>query len=386
MANYALLFILFIALCIIMIHFRAQWSTRTIVYGGSAIADNNNNYNITPMTLFEALLPNEKEALKKYTMFPFYIEYTNIPEVSYRAGVPQNYLNIEKKRNDTFININTHLGQRKLLLNEIEFLTEYGDLSGTVVYAGAATGEHIPFLVDLFPKHTFNLYDPREFCRELQGKERVKLNVQYFTDADAKKFASLRPLFICDIRTAENISISPELFDEEIIENMSMQMRWTTLINASMASLKFRLPWIKHTNKYPYFDGKLVTQPWQPVHSTESRLYTEGKSMTTYDSKKYENQGYYHNILTRPFRIYEEYKAAWETNPETSGVDLTLCSMDFCYDCVREIEIWRSYVKKNRNTSESLGMQIKKMIDQTDIRLRKSLAQTHKKRIICKLN
>ena len=39
-----------------------------------------------------------------------------------------------------------HWGQRKLLFSEIEFLTLYGHLAKTVVYAGAAPGMHISFL------------------------------------------------------------------------------------------------------------------------------------------------------------------------------------------------------------------------------------------------
>jgi len=34
-----------------------------------------------------------------------------------------------------------------------------GDLSNTVVYAGATPGSHIMKLSDMFPKHKFILYD-----------------------------------------------------------------------------------------------------------------------------------------------------------------------------------------------------------------------------------
>src|SRR6185312_13213560 len=42
-----------------------------------------------------------------------------------------------------------HWGQRKLLLSEILFLTRWGHLGKTVVYAGAAPGSHIPYLSTL---------------------------------------------------------------------------------------------------------------------------------------------------------------------------------------------------------------------------------------------
>ena len=53
-----------------------------------------------------------------------------------------------------------HLGQRKLLLTEVNFLTNYSDLSKNINYIGAAPGHHIEFLSTLFSDHTFYLYDP----------------------------------------------------------------------------------------------------------------------------------------------------------------------------------------------------------------------------------
>ena len=43
-----------------------------------------------------------------------------------------------------------HLGQRKLLLTEVSFLTGHGNLSKNIVYIGAAPGHHIEFLSTLF--------------------------------------------------------------------------------------------------------------------------------------------------------------------------------------------------------------------------------------------
>ena len=57
-----------------------------------------------------------------------------------------------------------HWGQRKLLFSEIEFLTLYGHLAKTVVYAGAAPGTHINYLSkELFPEHKWVLVDPAPF-------------------------------------------------------------------------------------------------------------------------------------------------------------------------------------------------------------------------------
>ena len=63
-----------------------------------------------------------------------------------------------------------HLGQRKLLLTEVNFLTGHGDFSKNIIYIGAAPGHHIEFLSTLFPNHTFYLYDPRDFSIKQNSK------------------------------------------------------------------------------------------------------------------------------------------------------------------------------------------------------------------------
>jgi hypothetical protein len=62
-----------------------------------------------------------------------------------------------------------HLGQRKLCLSEIEFLTRVRSLWETdrkgkyVIYAGAAPNHKGMFLAELFPEHTFVFVDPGNF-------------------------------------------------------------------------------------------------------------------------------------------------------------------------------------------------------------------------------
>jgi hypothetical protein len=69
-------------------------------------------------------------------------------------------------------------GQRKLLLSEIEFLTLFARPGDVVVYAGAAPGYHIPYLLDLFPFIKMVLVDPRQFgC---QCTDRLAIRQVYF--------------------------------------------------------------------------------------------------------------------------------------------------------------------------------------------------------------
>ena len=100
-----------------------------------------------------------------------------------------------------------HWGQRKLLLTVIQFLTLFWDPTQVpnpvVVYAGAAPGNNIGVISQLFPEVEFHLYDPRPFkIKPIEGK--IYLYNQYFTNKDAEKWSDRSDIyFISDIRTAD---------------------------------------------------------------------------------------------------------------------------------------------------------------------------------------
>ncbi len=64
------------------------------------------------------------------------------------------------------IKANCHLGQRKLLLTEIEFLSKMAGKNKNilVVYAGSASCEHLPVILQMFPNIKFLLVDPNYHC------------------------------------------------------------------------------------------------------------------------------------------------------------------------------------------------------------------------------
>lgn len=67
-----------------------------------------------------------------------------------------------------------HIGQRKLFLNELQFLTNIlpsKTSEGIVVYAGAAPSNHIWILHELFPNIKFVLVDPNEFFIYINGRK-----------------------------------------------------------------------------------------------------------------------------------------------------------------------------------------------------------------------
>lgn len=80
-----------------------------------------------------------------------------------------------------------HLGQLKLLMLEIYFLTKYAKDGHKVLYIGAASGEHINLLVKFFPKLKFDLWDARKF--KIKESDRVKIYNNFFTTQDAEKYS-----------------------------------------------------------------------------------------------------------------------------------------------------------------------------------------------------
>ena len=134
-----------------------------------------------------------------------------------------------------------HWGQRKLLLSEMEFLNMYGHLSNLVVYAGAAPGTHMNYLVDAFPTHRFVCVDPARFS--IRPNARVELRNELFTDEMAREFERSRCLFICDIRSADSNSDNADEVEEHVEEDMMAQQQWHKLMRPVKSLLKFRLPW-----------------------------------------------------------------------------------------------------------------------------------------------
>lgn len=80
-----------------------------------------------------------------------------------------------------------HWGQNKLLMSEIEFLTDHSQGYDLVIYAGAAPGTHTNYLSKLFPKVTFLLIDPSDFNITPTDKVHA-LHKTYFSDPFSKAF------------------------------------------------------------------------------------------------------------------------------------------------------------------------------------------------------
>ncbi len=181
-----------------------------------------------------------------------------------------------------------HWGQLKLLVEELVFLTMTRESKAKrVVYAGAAPGLSMPYLSEMFPDLTFDLFDPAMFF--IKSSERIQIFNRTFTDDDAKGYTETETIFLSDIRSGES--------EKEIESDMNSQRRWVEIMKPKFSSLKFRLPFNNTTTKY--LGGQLYIQAFAPVASTELRLVFSDIAEKTYNNAEVEERMAYHNQVVR---------------------------------------------------------------------------------------
>jgi hypothetical protein len=223
-----------------------------------------------------------------------------------------------------------HWGQMKLFASELWFLTEHVTMHvpATVLYAGAAPGNHIMRLAHLFPKIHFVLYDPSPFCPEINHAQltNVEIHNEFFTETVAKSCAQRywgAVYFICDIRTGKT--------SEYIKADMDRQKKWHEMIHPMASLLKFRLPWASNRGqKTVYLGGSILLGTFQPPTSTESRLVVpHGAVDREYDNSRYEAQCAHHNMVGRVKAYYHE---------------VNVKGLDLCHDCAALVTIVSKYL------------------------------------------
>lgn len=187
-----------------------------------------------------------------------------------------------------------HIGQRKLFLSELQFLTEYN--KNNCIYTGAAPGNKTHMLSKLFPNIKFILVDPNKFDIKIENnishrkikhkdiihlyhdyptksniynnnkrltlytnKEKIKLKKfiinssykifiieDYMNDIYAKLFKDMDLTFISDIRS--NIDNDGQPTDFDIYWNYSMMYNWINILKPLCSMIKFRHIYKKNTN------------------------------------------------------------------------------------------------------------------------------------------
>ena len=280
---------------------------------------------------------------------------SNLPRMKYDKSKIQNLDNL-------------HWGQRKLLLSEIEFLTNYWSSYNQnkkkyLLYIGAAPGVHIQYLSKLFPDIHFILYDPANFI--IKPSSNITIHQKYFTDEDVKQYKNMNLFFISDIRereVGEYKLTDPEKFNETIRNEMNIQKKWFEELNPKKALLKFRVIWEEPTTTY--LDGDLYFQIWQKNASIEMRLVPKTTTII-YDNKNIEEVNFYHNMVTRRSAITDitEYN----------------CIGGNYYDSITEGIILSNYIKKFRQGT--IGKELLKMVCNLSYAITYELTKIYKNKV-----
>lgn len=225
----------------------------------------------------------------------------------------------------------SHWGQLKLLQQEIAILTRCPD-ARTVVYAGAAPGDHLGVLSGMFPQMRFIAYDPASFSKKARG-ENVEIHQEFFTEKVAESFRGQRVVFICDIRTCKPPGAGDDAeIEKDVAADMARQREWVLQMRPRASILKFRLPWSEGATEY--LQGDIWIQAWPPLTTTECRLVVREENLDgskSYDNRAYERAMMFHNTIAR----CQQYDS--EQAPE-----IGLCG---CFDCALTMKTLRDYLE-----------------------------------------
>lgn len=278
-----------------------------------------------------------------------------------------------------------HFGQLKLMMNELQFFTNFWDPKQVprvdVVYVGAAPGQHIECISEMFPSFTWHLYDPSKFSIKPSNSIKIYSGEEgYFTNKQAVQWAGRNNVFfVCDIRGsyksvlddlsleeeyeklqndpeyASNILKLQEENEQQVAKDMQDQKEWYKIIKPVHALLKFRLPYAyKHFKKeFKYLNGHVYLQPWVGPTSTETRLVPIGYDEIEWDIEDYEQQMFYHNRVVR----IAKYINPFNDMPKNAQISWPVLTDDF--DSLCHVNILMDYLTKlniNFNTDMILKL------------------------------
>lgn len=297
-----------------------------------------------------------------------------------------------------------HYGQRKLLLNELLFLSMYGlrnypeitqdDLAKhdgradvtrsipknretpIVVYAGAGgTGQHLLLLCKLFTGVMFYCYDMSEYDRNLQGEvhegnfPNVELHVALFAEEARDHFAYLsnqekRPIyFVSDIRSGGK-DLGHAAFEERVHADNLAQYDWVEAIRPVVAHLKWRIPYT-HQDAPIMTPCRFMLEPWVDADSGELRQMVERPpdgAPYAYDTmtlEQFENKKMMHNNVISPYAYYEHpvpCSGYYYYDEEEKHIDEAGHGLDHCWSCAYELASWCVYLGFDHNDLRSPGM------------------------------
>jgi hypothetical protein len=303
-----------------------------------------------------------------------------------------------------------HIGQRKLFISEIQFLTKYlsnYDDEAIILYIGAAPSIHTGYLSSFFPNVRFLLIDPgrfdvrgvapKRFVKNKEGKwniarifenireySRESKDVRIFTLQDeftnemASDIATIKyeidmPIYlISDVRTslAKDWGYPSDL---DLIFNLSQQYNWIRLIEPIAWMVKFRHPFyvdrdIEHFednyNKSPYRENFIVSRGLYNIDFVENyrnkrMIYLGGDiniqawpphmSSETRLTAGHISIVEHMNYLDYQDRLFYHNKIERGFGIHVNPDADEKIGFDYCGDCSLEWYVWNEYKKKYNN-------------------------------------
>ena len=245
-----------------------------------------------------------------------------------------------------------HWNDRKLLLYEMEFLTEYaGCSSATVVYLGAHPGTHIKTLSSFFPLLNFLLIDTQPpACDE---SKRIRIIQQRLTDRLIRELdasfarTKTRVLLISNLKNRakdatdwENAAAKDSWTEGDQQKQFEICSLFSTL---SGALLKFRLPYTAGTTVVPA--GRIFLPVYGGQTSTETRYVPDlplSDATRKFDHQSYEQMMFYFNTVAR-LQTYPEY-CSKHSSEERHIYPVGGEGFDWRYDTTTEISTLINYI------------------------------------------
>jgi len=291
-----------------------------------------------------------------------------------------------------------HIGQRKLAIEEVQFIVEALKRNPEikyVVYAGAAPSIHMGYVAALFAHRIkFLLVDPNNFDinMDCSATEDIRISYAdseeglvewfaagwfdvgiyqgYFTDNIAKQCGRLLSnyVFISDIRTCSNNESTP--YDYDVIHDLAAQFVWLNDMAAGTPAtaytLKYRAPYYYKcadsekmlsrpdnlferaagfgidfvadykARKMNYLEGEYYLQSWAGFTSSETRLCYFGPEIII---RPHMPAIEYENKMFYYNAILRGYLRYNNTHVKPEH------GFDNCADCAREALIWKDYNK-----------------------------------------
>jgi hypothetical protein len=242
-----------------------------------------------------------------------------------------------------------HVGQMKLLLSEIEFLTPFFGKRFVVVYAGAAPGVHMPILAGMFPTMHFLLIDPAASMIVNGDYANITVMQTFMSNELANKIVqdnARNILFISDVRVGpQGAQESETVHQERVQRDMEAQRAWMLILRPRSSILKFRLPWNQGNGITYYPAGTVYLPVYGKQFTHEARLIVDRDTHDIpYCNKQYEGQMSYFNQIVRPALYHSQECVCYRLGLGSSELHEWEHQIYRCYDCTAFHAIMGGYL------------------------------------------